>query len=197
MSYRTRNRVILLVAVLMLSGLAPPFAAASTTIRNVAPTPHSAPVATSLATISASIRLAANNRGWIITEEAPGIMLASLHVRTHTAMVTIGFDESNYWIEYRDSVNLDYNPNDRRKTKTRRAMKGPRIHRNYNTWVAELATNIETQTKFPPKPNLTGPAPSVNLILIADELEKLDSLRERGILTQEEFDQQKAKLLAR
>jgi hypothetical protein len=34
-------------------------------------------------------------------------------------------------------------------------------------------------------------------IMIADELEKLDALRERGVLTQEEFDRQKAKLLAR
>jgi hypothetical protein len=32
--------------------------------------------------------------------------------------------------------------------------------------------------------------------MIADELEKLDALRERGILTQEEFDQLKAKFLA-
>jgi hypothetical protein len=33
-------------------------------------------------------------------------------------------------------------------------------------------------------------------LLIADELEKLDKLRQRGLLTQGEFDQQKAKLLA-
>jgi hypothetical protein len=36
----------------------------------------------------------------------------------------------------------------------------------------------------------------VSPILIADELEKLDALREGGVLTQEEFDKQKAKLLA-
>jgi len=195
-SYRTLNCVVLLIAVLMLSGLAPPIAAASTTIRNIAPTPHSAPVGTPLAAISAAVRLAANQQGWIITEEMPGVMQASLRVRTHTAMITIGFDESNYWIDYRDSVNLDYNPNDRRKTKTRRAMKGPRIHRNYNLWVAQLAEGIADQAKSPPSPNLTDSAPSVNPILIADELEKLNALRERGILTQEEFDQQKAKLLA-
>jgi len=31
--------------------------------------------------------------------------------------------------------------------------------------------------------------------MIADELEKLDALRQRGVLTQQEFDAQKAKLL--
>jgi hypothetical protein len=31
--------------------------------------------------------------------------------------------------------------------------------------------------------------------MIADELDKLDALRQRGVLTQQEFDEQKAKLL--
>ena len=51
--------------------------------------------------------------------------------------------------------------------------------------------------KFPPKSNPTDAAPVGSQLLIAEELENLDALRERGVLTQEEFDQQKAKLLAR
>jgi hypothetical protein len=43
----------------------------------------------------------------------------------------------------------------------------------------------------PPNRSRTSPLP------IADELDKLDKLRRRGVLTQEEFDQQKTKLLAR
>jgi len=39
--------------------------------------------------------------------------------------------------------------------------------------------------------------PNDTTALIADELEKLASLRDRGILTSEEFDERKAKLLAR
>jgi hypothetical protein len=196
MSYRTRNSVLLLIALLLFSGLALPPAAASATIQNIPGTRHSAPVGTSLATISAAIRFAANQQGWIITEETPGLMQASLRVRTHVAMVTIGFDESNYWIEYRDSVNLDYNPNDRKKTKSMRLIKGPRIHKNYNLWVSQLSESIADHVKAPPQSHSASAAPPLSPILIADELEKLDSLRERGILTQEEFDQQKAKLLA-
>ena len=49
----------------------------------------------------------------------------------------------------------------------------------------------------PPKRVEPRPASSGQSILIADELEKLDALRDKGILTDEEFDRQKAKLLAR
>lgn len=123
-------------------------------------------------------------------------MLASLHVRSHEATVIIRFDESNFWIDYQDSVNLDYNQNGLRKTRTRREIKGPRIHRNYNLWVERLAKRIAIQTKTPPKADLIDRAQPGNLIFIADELEKLDALRERGVLSQKEFDQQKAKLSA-
>ena len=93
-------------------------------------------------------------------------------------------------------MNLDYNPKSRRATRTSREIKGPRIHRNYNLWVESLAKSIELNAETPPNSYLTDTVPSETPILIADELEKLDSLRERGVLTQEEFDRQKAKLLA-
>jgi hypothetical protein len=196
MSYRMRSCMIVLVPLLMLSSLAPSNSEASVTIRNIPPTPHLAPAETSLADLSAAIKFAVVEEGWSAIAEAPGVIRASLRVRTHKAVVTIGFDESNFWIEYRDSMNLDYNPKNRRATRTRREIKGPRIHRNYNLWIKSLAKSIELYASTPPKSYLTDTAPSETPILIADELEKLDALRERGILTQEEFDQQKAKLLA-
>ena len=55
------------------------------------------------------------------------------------------------------------------------------------------------QMQSPPKwsnenpPNQSNASP----LLVADELDKLDKLRLRGVLTQGEFDQQKAKLLTR
>ena len=125
----------------------------------------------------------------------PGVMRATLRVRTHKAVVTIGFDESNFWIKYRDSKNLNYNP-DYNIVRAGAWEDGPSIHSNYNTWVAELAKSIEVSTIAPGSSDSTNTAPCANAILVADELEKLAALRERGILTQEEFDKQKSKLLA-
>jgi len=183
----------------MLSALAASNSEAKVTIKNIPPTHHLAPIGTSLADLAAAIRAAATERGWRITDESPGLMHATLVVRTHRASIVIGFDESNFWIEYRDSLNLDYNPDDVRTTRNKRLLiiKGPRIHKNYNLWVEQLAESIVINAEFPPKSNPTDVAPGGSPLLIADELEKLDALRERGVLTQEEFDQQKAKLLAR
>ncbi len=193
---RTHRYVGALVLLLMLSWVSPQFSAASVTIRNIPPTPHFAPAGTDLAEIAAAITLAANEQGWRVIAEAPGVIQASVHIRSHTATVFIGFDESNFWIEYQDSINLDYSPHGRRKTKTMSQVKGPRIHRNYHVWVDQLARKIVIHAKVPPKANVTDTAPPRSLTLIADELGKLDALRERGVLSQEEFDQQKAKLLA-
>ncbi len=193
---RKDNRLVLLIFVLAVLGIRAPPAAASVTIRNIPPSPHFAPAGTPLPDLAAAIRLATDEQGWHIISETPGVMLATLHVRSHQATVIIRFDESNFWIDYQDSVNLDYNQNALRKTKTRREINGPRIHRNYNIWVDRLAKKIAIYTRTPPKANLIDRAQPGNLILIADELEKLDALRERGVLTQKEFDQQKAKLLA-
>ena len=193
---RTRNCLVVLISLLMLSVVGSRSALASETIRNNPPTPHFAPAGTPLADVAAAIRSAADEQHWRVVAEAPGVMRASLHVRSHEAVVAIGFDESNFWIEYQDSVNLDYSPNGLRKTRTRSKIQGPRIHRNYNIWVDRLAKTIAIRAKVPPKANLTAPVSSRKPMLIADELEKLDALRERGVLSQEEFDQQKAKLLA-
>lgn len=195
MSYRTRNRVAVLIPVLLLSGLAPPSASAQVLIRNIPPTLHQAPAGTPLADLAAAIRLAVNEEGWVITEEATGVALASLHVRTHIAMVTIGFDESHYWIEYRDSVNLGYNLDDR-VVSNEKGLRRARIHRNYLKWLDKLAKRISIRMQAPPKLNWTDTTPCISSISVADELEKLDALRERGVLSQEEFDEQKAKLLA-
>ena len=124
-----------LTAVLLLAALsiANP-SAAIVTVRNIPPTPHRAPVGTPLADIAASIRNAAAEQHWSVTEEGRGLFTANLWVRQkHRAIVRIGFDESNYWIEYLDSVNLGYNERDGRPPgQNAEVVKGPRIHANYN-----------------------------------------------------------------
>ena len=103
---------------------------------------------------SLAITAAAEDQGWRVIGEAPGVVTAILVRRTHEAVVTIGYDELNFWIDYKDSKNLNYNPKDLMKTKERRAntvTKGPRIHPNYNRWVAELADQITLQMQNPPE----------------------------------------------
>ena len=183
---------------LMLPG--PALADRPATIRNIHPTPLQAPAGTSLADIGAAIREAAAIQRWEIVAETPGSVTARLKIRTHTATVWIQYDESFYQIDYIDSVNLDYSPNDLRMRKSGpaggRLIKGPRIHNNYNVWVGKLSEAIRRSSKYPGRAPESPEASFVNNpMLIADELEKLDSLRKRGILTQEEFDLQKAKLL--
>ncbi|MEE2664223.1 MAG: SHOCT domain-containing protein [Myxococcota bacterium] len=180
--------------------LAAPDAAASrsATIRNVPPTPHFAPDGTPLVDVAAAIKLAMGDLQWRVVGEVPGSISASLVVRRHEAVVTIGYDESNYWIDYQDSVNLNYSPNDLTWTgRARRPrVEGPRIHPNYNVWVSDLGRRIAIRARTPPDAEMADTAVPDKAVLIADELEKLAALLQRGLLTQEEFDQQKAKLLA-
>ena len=197
MLHRMLSQTTRLIPLLMIMMLTPSFSEASTTIRNIPPTPHQAAAGTSLAELGTIIRIATNERNWQITDLSPGLVHATLLVRNHKAMVAIGFDESNFWIDYRDSVNLDYRPDGRKIFRNSRSIKGPRIHKNYNFWVKQLAESIVIRAKSPLRFQPTHTPPSANPLLIAEELEKLDALRKRGILTQQEFDHQKAKLLAR
>ncbi len=201
---RSRSRVVTIMLFLMLSLFGAQEAVASESIRNVPPTPHDAPAHTPAADVGAAIKLAAEDQGWEISHEEPGVLQALLQIRRHTSMVTIRYDETNYSIDYKDSINLDYNPNDSADGRmgynknwvgNRRVVKGPRIHRNYNIWVDRLKRRIEYRAKNPPKAKPMKK--TVIPVFVADELEKLAALLEQGVLTQDEFDAQKAKLLAR
>lgn len=70
--------------------------------------------------------------GWQITEEAPGKLVGTLTLRTHTAVVDIFYTATSYSIQYRSSVNLDE--------------RGGQIHKNYNGWISNLVKGINTQT---------------------------------------------------
>jgi hypothetical protein len=180
--------------VLLLAPLNATAAQRSKTVENIPPRYHFAPVGTSPDRLGAAITAAAEDQGWRVIGEAPGEVTAILVRRTHEAVVTIGYDELNFWIDYKDSKNLNYDAKDRkRRTKgqPRGTTKAPRIHPNYNIWVAELADQIALRTQHPPKSSDASPP------VVADELEKLDKLLQRGALTQGEFDEQKTKLLAR
>ena len=76
-----------------------------------------------------AIIMAARNRGWILKRIDTGHLLATLDIRSHQAVVDIYFDETQYSIMYKSSVNLDYEDGE--------------IHRNYNSWIQNLDRDIQ------------------------------------------------------
>jgi hypothetical protein len=173
-------------------------ALATETIRNVAPTPHGVEPGTPLEAIERAIVQAAAERQWYGGPDSPGAIVVSTTIRTHRATVAIGYDATHFWIDYRDSSNLDFNPKDllhrQFDAPSQVIQKGPRIHANYNRWVGELADHIRIRTRAIVDAQVAS-APPCEPTSIADELDKLDGLRQRGVLTQAEFDQRKRKLL--
>ena len=104
--------------------------AACTTVPIMDPPPANLPPnpARTEADVGNAIKQAATELGWEVQDDGPGRMTATLHLRSHTAVVTIPYDANSYDIEYAESVNLD--------------QQGDRIHRNYNSWVKNLDARI-------------------------------------------------------
>ena len=69
--------------------------------------------------------------GWVMKDDGPNRMTATLILRTHTAEVDIPYSASNYAIKYKSSSNLQ--------------AAGGKIHRNYNGWVSNLTRGINAQ----------------------------------------------------
>jgi hypothetical protein len=117
----TRFALPLLVAAVLGCRTAP--------VRDVSAT---VPAGLTLEQVHAAIARAAASRKWVVGDEGPGKLAATLDVRgKHSATVEIAFDESRYAITYRDSHNLRYD--------------GGEIHRNYNGWVMKLDRSIQQE----------------------------------------------------
>lgn len=195
--FRTRLALVLVLMAM------PSMTHATARLENIPPQPHGAPAGSSLESIRDSVIQGAAEAGWHALTTAPGEVTVSTEVRSkHEATVSIRFDESTFQIDYVDSVNLDYDPDGglraigRQRNRPRIPVPdpGPRIHKNYNIWVQSLAERVARRIVNPLP--LTARSPQPGIPMIADELEKLDALRSKGILSDEEFDQQKDKLLA-
>ena len=134
---------------------------------------------------------ATSARSWSPVLEAPGVITATINVRgRHFAKIEIPFSSSSYSLLYVSSDNLDYNA--KRQT----------IHRNYNNWVLKLSGTINKQ--FHEAVAASGPVPNTPVSGgtqrnskedVYTQLLKLDELRDKGILTEEEFQAEKRKLL--
>lgn len=69
--------------------------------------------------------------GWEMKPTAPGMILGTLYLRTHAAVVDIRYTPKTYSIQYKDSSNLDF--------------RDGTIHKNYNGWVQNLDKAIKAQ----------------------------------------------------
>lgn len=100
-------------------------------IYNVSAAPVVANKAVSMDDVQKAIVSAGVGLGWQMKPVEPGLIVGTLSLRTHTAVVDIKYDTKNYSITYKDSSNLDY--------------KGDSIHKNYNGWVQNLDSGIRSK----------------------------------------------------
>lgn len=85
----------------------------------------------SLDTVENAIRRAGAALGWQMKTIKPGLMVGTLNLRTHSAVVDVAYNTKSYNITYKDSTNLKYD--------------GTNIHKNYNTWVHNLDNKIRVE----------------------------------------------------
>lgn len=90
------------------------------------PTEDNAPL--SMDEIAKAIIKAGNGLGWQMQPVKPGLIVGTLNIRSHQAVVNISYDQTDYNIDYKNSYNLKYD--------------GTKIHSNYNGWVMNLSKAI-------------------------------------------------------
>lgn len=88
-----------------------------------------------------AIKKGAENATWTVERISDNEVIATTHIRVHTAKVKITFDETSYSIKLFRAINIDYEPE-----------KGT-IHENYNKWVQLLETEIDEQLSITKKVN--------------------------------------------
>ena len=114
--------------------IAATMAACSTApIKNVsdAVVPSAAGQSVNNAQVRAAIVRAGVALGWQMKDEGPNLLVGTLQLRSHTAVVEIPYSTTQYSIKYRSSVGLDE--------------KGGAIHKNYNGWIQNLTNGINAQ----------------------------------------------------
>lgn len=78
----------------------------------------------------------ATGRKWAVVESAPGVLVATYLVRTHTVVAEIRYSGSQFSVAYKDSVNMKYGPGADGKGV---------IHPFYNQWVMEFIQAIRAE----------------------------------------------------
>ncbi len=102
-------------------------------VYNVQTAPFANPAATvALEERGRQIKRAGAALGWQLVDESPGVIRATISLRTHRAVAEIRYDPAQFSIFYIDSVNLNYD--------------GSNIHPNYNGWIQRLEQTIISQS---------------------------------------------------
>lgn len=103
----------------------------------VDPEPLAVPAGITLDQVSKAIKVGATRRGWVVEKDENSEITAVLHLRTHTARVTIPYSDKQIGIKYLSSDDLNY-----------QVMNGKTyIHSNYNNWIKNLRGDIENELR--------------------------------------------------
>lgn len=129
-----------------------------------------------------------SERQWKPEYEGESVITCSILVRgRHFVKVEIPFSQSDYSIFYLESEEMDYNPANQS------------IHRKYNGWVNNLRMMIDHQFKqaaaSPAGSVVTDKADEKSDAARYEALLKLGELRDKGLISDEEFEAEKTKLL--
>jgi uncharacterized membrane protein len=87
----------------------------------------------SLEEVQKAIVTAGTELHWSMAVVKPGLIVGTLNVRSHQAIVNITYDHKTYSITYKDSTNLKYNAE--KQT----------IHENYRGWIQNLDNTIRSR----------------------------------------------------
>ena len=83
--------------------------------------------------VKKAITAAAVSLGWTVSYPSANMVIATLHLRGNTAVVSIPYTATHYSILYKSSDGLLYDKDEMV------------IHRNYNGWVQNLNQSIQGQ----------------------------------------------------
>ena len=99
--------------------------------------------------LESAIEGALTHRKWAIKEHTPGRYAATYAERNFSATIAVLYDAQGARIEYVDSQGLKYE----------KSGDGATIHRSYNTWVTNLASDIKVNLSQANLSAASTPAP--------------------------------------
>lgn len=86
-----------------------------------------------------AILRAIRSRGWVLVQDAPGVVTASIQKDVNSATVDIAYTATDYSIVHKaSSPGLKFD--------------GTRIHKHYNLWIDRLRASINQELTRPPVP---------------------------------------------
>jgi len=99
------------------------------------PDPIAIPAGKSADDVARAIKSALATRTWVVSNEQPGKINATLNLRSHVARIEISYDATKVRIAYVSSENLKYKEKNGKRS----------IHSNYVSWIGNLVADISRQ----------------------------------------------------